>query len=362
MAAYSLSLNVVTAAAVTASLTRTATRWLGLGILCTATVTAGMTQRSTQWLSASIGVKASVGAGLRHGRLFLMKSNIITVAAVQAHFCTLGNGMTVRDAVKAILAMWGQSCGNNDSPEKGEAVAFLNAAMQQLYMSGKDFGFVSRVRRTYEQDVDNVTPLEYVELESDVQAVEGNVVLEKGVETASSVEIYAAATTPLRPLGTAEALESTRQRYGVGRSNEFVGAPNRYQNPSLSRPLGYFVRGDTETQVRPRLRIELAPTVVQQSAGVDAVPFTLYVDVALQPPRYSCCDVDRGVKLPVPYRHAESLLVPLARYRALSARYRVREEVRAQITQEAALALTLLGEADPRDAEVQRNRKEGGKT
>lgn len=358
MAAHTISLPISVTAGVSAAvkITPAAPR---KNISCVVGVQCGVQAnlRYSRRLRLAAGIEARTGltAPLKLGKRHRLSLSIGVKTGMQSRFCTLANGVTVRDAVKAILAMWGQSVSTQDTPEKGEAVGFLNAAMQQLHASGKDFGFVSRVRRSYEVEVDSSTPLESIALETDVQSVEGNVVLEKAAEVVLSVEIFPAVSTPLRPLGTAEALESTRQRYG-GRNNEYSGAANGYANSTLKRPLAYFVRGDTEGVTRPQLNIALAPAASTTASGT--FNFILKADVTLHAPRYSCCDVNSGIKLPVPHRYAESLLIPLARYRALSARYRVPDATRAQIAQEAAGALRLLGEVDPRDAEVQRNRGE----
>lgn len=354
MAAYSLSLAIVVVGVVSAPAAAVPSKSLTASIVSVSRVQTGLVLSHNQWLSCTMDGKVTVGANLRHGRLYQMKAAITTDFALQAKTCTLGDGVTVRDAVNAIMALWGQSCGSDDSPMMGEAVGFLNAAMQRLHSGGKDFGFVSRVRRTYGFDlIYGDPPVTRIELESDVQHVEGNVVLSKPAEYSLAVEIYPAEDTPLRPLSSSEAVESVRQRYS---NNRFSGQPNQFQNTNIVRPIGYFVRAETETAFpRPGLCIELAPAMSRSSSG-DTLAVSILVDVHLHAPRYSCCDVRSGAKLPVPHRYAESLLIPLARYLALSARYRVQESTVAMVRQQAGEVRKLLGDVDPRDAEVQNNR------
>jgi streptomycin 6-kinase len=70
-----------------------------------------------------------------------------------------------------------------------------------------------------------------------------------------------------------------------------------------------------------------------------------------------CRDISEATRLHIPNRYAESLLMPLARYYALSSRYFRKPELRESVIAQAADVLTLLGEFQPAQPEADREPK-----
>jgi len=470
VASYPLSALPLVEFAHDSALTLSATKRMVSSVLVAFAAQAALTWAHTMPARASALVEFAGSANLHHGRHHAMKAHGEVEFTGIFRTCTLTFGMTVRDAVRSIVSMWGQASVAADSPETGEAVTFLNAAMQRLHESGKDYGFVSRVRRFYS----GYYPVSSIPLESDVQHVDGNVVflpfmgrwnmvlthgasggdvggsivaadlsttaiaasgnIKTAFETATGMRCqwtgpistlsilvpggeesdypplrntagvalsqllnidsgwgleiiglvhptvaYSGFTsgitwteplrTPLRPLDGSASVDAVRARF---RSSKFSGL-------NLRRPLAYAVKSSpSRTSVKgmfnetvqdaqhssraPTLEIQLAPAAEYTSGtgplgGTVQDIWELQADVFLEPPRFSCCDVASGTRLPVPHRYAESLVIPLARYYALSARYRVQESTVAFVKEQAAQALALIGEVDPRAKEVQENRK-----
>lgn len=444
MAAHTISLPIAVSSEVSTELKitpATPRRTLACVMVVKCAVLVNLVHSRRRQLQSSMSVVTGGAANLKLGKRHRLSLSMDAVTSMQSKFCTLANGATVRDAVRSIVALWGQSSGSDDSPEVAEAVGFLNAAIQRLHESGKDYGFVGRVRRFYSGNL----PVSSVELESDVQHVDGRVVflplggywsipmstsnvnisgfaqIAAGIDaddsttqaisvnndvaakfatftgltcewdaTARAVRVYspgassadnpplknaagsritkiegidwgiqylthpdvdfvAGTLTPLRSLDSAESLSAARSRMaGVVYSD----------NTDLRRPIFYHVKSDNSGGRLPLLHIELAPAAEYVSGSGDADLWELQADVFLEPPRFSCCDVRNGTRLPVPHRYAESLVIPLARYFALSSRYRVQESTVAFVREQAAQALALLGEVDPRAKESQENRRE----
>jgi hypothetical protein len=132
----------------------------------------------------------------------------------------------------------------------------------------------------------------------------------------------------LRPLGSLSALRSFAEAYYTG----------------SDAPLAYFVEM-LEGASGTGMRIYLAPAPPTEAAA------TLEYDVILKPQRFSC--QFPGVRLPVPHLYAETLLLPLAKWYALSSRYFERPEIKPAVEAQAAEVLTLLGEFSPRPKEVE---------
>lgn len=111
---------------------------------------------------------------------------------------------------------------------------------------------------------------------------------------------------------------------------------------------------------KPIIKIEIAPWL--GSAGVtdtvtggveDVFFWELRADVLVDAPRYSCGDIALGTRLAVPHGYVESLVLPLAKFYALSSGRTVKPEVAEAVRQQAAEALKLIGAVDPRDTTTQ---------
>jgi hypothetical protein len=81
------------------------------------------------------------------------------------------------------------------------------------------------------------------------------------------------------------------------------------------------------------------------------------MDVAIEPARIAWADYHRGTVIPIPHRYVESLLLPIARYRATSSRrYRQRERHEA-LMQQYREALDMLGVVDPQTSPVKEGKE-----
>jgi len=81
--------------------------------------------------------------------------------------------LTAKDVVGDVLRQWGMCCDNADSLDaciKGEALQAVNAAIQFIHANGKQLPYLTRRTRAYFFSA--ATP--YVEMESDVQHIEGH--------------------------------------------------------------------------------------------------------------------------------------------------------------------------------------------
>lgn len=251
----------------------------------------------------------------------------------------------VRDAVRRIMNLWGHTecCSSACSNAAvAEALGKLNAAMQRLYATGKDFGFVSTV------------PLSLTKASalSDRMPLPDNVVAVKRVtfRAAANVGATVFAEFPLRPVVNRhehEAFRASHIKDAWPLDSAWSGL-----KPYVI-PLAYFAEAEDTGIVGgvPALAVMTAP---QFTGPWD---WSLEMQVTVRPPAYRCTDVEAGTVLSVPHNYAETLLLPLALYYACSSRYFVRPELVDAITKQAQEAREFVGEIQPAPAEAT---KKGG--
>lgn len=112
---------------------------------------------------------------------------------------------------------------------------------------------------------------------------------------------------------------------------------------------------------KPIIKIEIAPwlgaaeLVDTVTGGVaDLFFWELRTDVLVDAPIYTCADITGNSRLAVPHAYVETLVLPLAKYYALAAGHTVKPDVAAAIEKQAAEALALIGQVDPRETASQK--------
>jgi hypothetical protein len=248
----------------------------------------------------------------------------------------------VRDAVQRIVNLWGHpSCKQLgcDDPAVDEAVGKLNAAMQRLYSSGKEFGFVSTVPLTLTR----------------VSGVAESVTLPRGTVSVKRAEFLPATNAgettfsrfPLRPLTTRHEYESFK---ASAERDAFPLLAGEESLRFLRIPSAYYVEAEDDGTVIgiPSLRVMLAPVYDGTRT------WKVHLQATVRPPVYLCSDVVGGTILAVPHNFAETLLIPLALYYALSSRYTVKDNVKDAILKQAEEVLGLLGDFTPTPKETER--------
>lgn len=250
------------------------------------------------------------------------------------------NRTLVRDAVRRIMNLWGHTdCCNSacSNAAVSEALGKLNAAMQRLYATGKDFGFVSTVPLS----------LPKASALSDRMPLPENVVAVKRVtfRAAANVGESIFAEFPLRPVVNRHEYEAFR--VSQGKDVWPLDAAWSGLKPYVI-PLTYFAEAED-----PGVAGGL-PTLGLMTAPKFSGPWgwSLELQVTVRPPAYYCADVEAGTPLSVPHNYAETLLLPLALYYACSSRYFVRPELVDAITKQAQEAREFVGEIQPAPAEA----------
>ena len=252
---------------------------------------------------------------------------------------------TVAMAVRSILSLWSDlACPCPDegacSPIENEALERLNAAIQKLSGAGQNYAWLSTVA----MELSPQTGETHIVLPRDVLHVKRAV-----FKPALSAELTTFGNFPLRPLKTRNECESFRLAYAGG---GWPLADSEAYLAGLNLPLAYYVEaedprtGDTVGGGPPELRLLLAPDFLAE------VPWSVAMQVAVLPGRLGCADLRGGARLPVPHRFAETLVLPLARYYALSSTYFRKPELRESVIEQARDALTLLGEYQPLQPEA----------
>ncbi len=220
------------------------------------------------------------------------------------------DGLGVAEVVREILLVWGI-----ERPEKAPAWArdaalnMLNAAMQAVWNRAPDRDYWTRRTLT--------VPL---------GAGMAEAVLEDGIRQVAGPVRDAATRRPLARLETPGELENFTDLYLEGGTQ---GTPAAYYLERHGQP--------GKEPCKCTLRVVPPP----------AAPAELLLDATWEAPRFSRNDLDRSPRVPVPHRYVESLLLPIARYRAMSSHLTVGQERRAQIEAEYAAALMELDQADP---------------
>lgn len=273
-----------------------------------------------------------------------------------AKICTAAYGLQVGDALARIMSLWGAQCADSgcDSPMAEEAAEKLNAAFQRLHASGKFFGWVAELDLNEEgvigaeSDGDGNEFIAQFVLPRGVQNVAGPLSIIRNNGGGAVLE-----SIPLRSLPSRNALESFSREYaGMSWSDGVETKPLAYWAHSYQSGNSTLIER-VERLAHEGVWIYLAPRIENLIGGVLSSVFTFAARCAMKPPRFSC--MEPWTRLPVPLDHAETLLLPLARYYAMSSRYFTRKDaLRESVMEQAADVLRLLGEMEPAPKEAAR--------
>lgn len=230
--------------------------------------------------------------------------------------------MTVYDAINDVFSIWGiedASIASEDT--RARALSDLNASMQLLWGNSPNRDYFTRqtISATYSANVYSY------QLPSSVQNIIGT------VRRSSDRK-------PLRAI-------SSRAQFDLY-GPIFAGTSGTSQ--SSGTPEAYFAERQTESgNLLPKINLLIAPTPIAST--------TLYVDVALECPRYRWSDYCNRTRLTIPHGYVESILLPLCRYRAMSSDLFTRPERAEFIKAENAMAMAQLGLVDPLPKDAERN-------
>jgi hypothetical protein len=84
---------------------------------------------------------------------------------------------------------------------------------------------------------------------------------------------------------------------------------------------------------------------------------SLLLDVVLEAPRFTVYDIEENPLMPIPHHYVETMLVPIARYRATTFHLFNQEERREGLQTEAMVALQALGVGDPSPVSKEKNKE-----
>lgn len=274
--------------------------------------------------SADIVVQAIAAGSLQNDAVF--RSAVRVEAGMTAHLSFVGQGLGVCDVINDILLLWGiEDARMSVEYLRERALNDLNAAMQLIWARAKDRDYFSR--RTLTVNIPSSSAS--VELEQEVQNVLGPVrrASDKG---------------NLRPLASRSQLDLFGHLF-LGQTSAAVanGIPQAFFAERLN-------------QNRPDNTKIILHVVPAPAADTD-----LLVDVAMECPRYEWRDYCTCTPLHIPHRYAESVLLPVCRYRAMSSHYFIKEERRELIENEYATAMQVLGLLDPQLKEAEASKEAG---
>lgn len=271
--------------------------------------------------------------------------------AIGLKFQPVDNGYyTAAMAVDAITELWSSgSCScecDGCGPLQKAALECLNAAMQRLNASGREWGFVSNV--TFNLGPKTSTDGE-ITLPKNIISVR-RVVFQPSINDLETV--FGSFT--LRPVRSRHELEAFRL------SSDRLAWPLSPAEAALAPyvlPVAYFTEAEDlqngAATGPPNLRLMFGPIFSALRA------YKVEVQAHIQPPRMTCASLSDGSILPVPHRFAETLLVPLAKYYALSSRWFRRDDLREAVQLQARDALLLTGEIQPAAVEAGQEAKGG---
>jgi hypothetical protein len=220
------------------------------------------------------------------------------------------NGLGVCDVIRHILLLWGVEHPCSAPPfVRSAALDYLNASMQLVWNQAKDRNYWTRSTQTVTLPADTSS----LALADSIQNVIGPV---RRADTK-------------RPLVLVSARAEIDQFEDLYLDGEGSGTPVGYHIERMSQP--------GKEPVACVFHVAPAPTAET----------SFLMDVVLEAPRFSWSDVNACVRVPMPHRYVESLLLPVARYHAMSCHLFIFPERAKQITEDYAQASAMLETADP---------------
>ena len=227
-------------------------------------------------------------------------------------------GMTealkLRQIVNEVLNLWGiEGTCNAPSFAIDRAVGDINSAMQTVWNQSDEQDYWSK-----ETLILNFTDGE------DSQDLPDNVQNVVGPCRRSSNK------RPLASIGSIGELETFSDIYLDGQT--------------AGEPVAYHIERKNQTGDDP------VKTVLRITPAVAGASIAFLLDVVRESPRYMVSDLGLNPVIPIPHRYAESLLLPIVRYRASSFWLFNNTESKATIDRDYQMAMAAIGRADPSPA------------
>lgn len=226
----------------------------------------------------------------------------------RATFVISGRGISVRDIVSDILSLWNIRCAcPKQSDIRDRVIADINAAMQVIFSRARRLEYLSNTNLTLAVGTDGQAAIP-----NTVQQVHGTARLRTS-------DAPGAPSVPLSSLNSSAEVDQFTTLYG-----------------GQSRPVAYYIDRTSQAEANSTASVlRLAP----KPTG------TVYIDleVAMAAPRYTWQDYDLSTPVHMPVAYAESLLMPIARHRAMTFRLFSNQAAKPQIEQHYRKAMEQLG-------------------
>lgn len=231
-----------------------------------------------------------------------------------------GQALTVRDIIDDILLLWGVSIPSTaDRSMLKRAIHDMNAALQMVWSMAKDADYFSRqtLTLTFGSGVSQVT-------------------LPENVLTILGPARFASNGQPLRPISSRSQFDSYVPIFLGGTNFTIPNGP----------PQAFFIE---------KLNIA-APDDVENIIHLVPAPGTstaLLLDVSIQAPRYVWNDYFTATPVQFPHKYADSVLIPLCRYKAMTSYLLPNPDIRPSLVADYQSALHIIGAVDPAMKEVE---------
>jgi hypothetical protein len=229
--------------------------------------------------------------------------------------------ITLSQIVNEVLNLWGiEGICNAPGFAIDRAVGDVNSAMQTVWNQAdeQDYWSSETLTLTFADTEDSQA------LPDDVQNVVGP------CRRASNKR-------PLASIGSIGELETFADIYLDGQTAD--------------EPVAYHVERSNQTGDDP------VKTTIRITPAVDGDSIDFLLDVVREAPRYMVGDIGLNPAIPIPHRYAESLLLPIVRYKASSFWLFNDNGSKATIDRDYQMAMAAIGLADPSPAKT--TEKEG---
>lgn len=269
-------------------------------------------------VSSSVAIAAAASTSFLAASSFTVSRDHAIAAAPSTEFkasATLTGasdtvGISLCAIVNEVVNLWGieNKCSAPDFAID-RAINDVNAALQTVWNQSDDRNYWSNETLEITLGIDEASQ----DLADDIQNVTGPCKL-------------ADTKKPLTPAGTLSDLENFSAMFMDGQTAD--------------APIAYHIERAKQSgndPVKCTLHVTPAPTVETD----------LLLEVVKEAPRYSKADLDTCPIIPIPHRYAESLLLPVVRYRASSFWLFNTPDAKEAIDREYLQAMAAIGMADP---------------
>lgn len=272
-------------------------------------MTGGVVNIQGESTTGTVAIIQSLGGGL-----VSLQGESITSSTASASLsgASDSHGMSICHVVHEIVMLWGIDCLKSAPRFAMErAISDLNASLQMVWNQAKDRTYWTSETLTLNLLLDETS----IALANDIQNVTGPLRRSDNKR-------------PLTPVGTMGELDTFADLYLDG------SVP--------TEPIAYHIDRSKQVGNDPaKCVLHVHPQI--QEASVDFL-----LDVVKEAPRYTLADLDSCPLIPIPHQYVETLLLPIARYRASGFTILFNSKDRQDvIDREYAEARIALGLADP---------------